>query len=69
MGSRDTEAVNRILAKLAYLVAVVEGCACIAADMEEEHHDPRIWPIIAALNSCKSDLDELDEVISIIFDA
>lgn len=35
MGAREAEAVKRSLAKLAYLVAVIEGCACIVEDMEE----------------------------------
>nr|DAG81581.1 MAG TPA: hypothetical protein [Caudoviricetes sp.] len=37
--------------------------------MEERQHDPRLWPIMAALNSCKSDLDALDELLSETFDS
>ena len=69
MGAREAEAVKRSLAKLAYLVAVVEGCACIVEDMEERQHDPRLWSLAAALNSCKADLDALDELLSETFDA
>lgn len=69
MGAREAEAVKRSLAKLAYLVAVVEGCTCIVEDMKERQHDPRLWPLAAALNSCKADLDALDELLSETFDA
>lgn len=69
MGTRNTEAIEQSLSKIAYLIAVLEGCACLVADMEEDRHEPRLWPVVAALNSCKSDLDALDELLSETFDA
>lgn len=68
MGARDTEAIEQSLSKIAYLIAVLEGCACLVADFDEERHNPRFWLVVAALNSCKDDLDELDDVLSKLID-
>lgn len=44
---------------MAELIEALEGCARVLRDVDESHHDARIWAVVAAIERAVDELDGL----------